>query len=1600
MKETRTYIYQQIKDRQLSIEKSKVILKEIKQAGAKKQKDIAIIGMSGRFPGAGNLDEYWKNLLVEVDCITEFPESRHAGVAGFVHKLQQEAPMDVAYEKGGYLERIDDFDAEYFKISNKEAVMMDPMQRLLLTTVMETVEDAGYGGNRIVASKTGVFIGRDHTVGNMYTHLLDQTDELALTGSYTGILASRVSYFLDLKGPSVVVDSACSSGLLAIHNACQAIRNNECDMAIAGGVCLIFFPVKNPAFGLVESKLHLVKPFDKHADGTLWGEGIGALLLKPLEKAIQDRDHIHAVIKGSAANNDGKSNGLTAPNAIAQEEVFTKAWMNAEIAPETIGFIEAHGTGTVLGDPIEVQSLGHAFKKYTSRKQFCGIGSVKSNIGHLAAASGIASVFKVILSLKHKKLVSTLHFDDPNPFIDFAGSPLYMVDRVQDWRRDREGPPRRAGVSSFGFSGTNCHLVLEEAPEEQPGAVMAHPFHVFTASAKDQETLRELVARYRDFVNQQERVSLEALCFTATMGRGHYSCRLALVVHSMHELKEKLNRVIAEGLPCGQEQDGMFCHAFKVVPESKRDKAAGEITESGLQHLLEKAQELLERVSVDDYYGIAEVCKLYVQGAEVDWRHLYRTGEYRRLPLPVYPFQKTSFWPQWDGGQAALQQEVIPGRKAFESYRQSVYELPLRVERQWMLQEHLMMGFPLVPAAALMEWARKAGSQHYGNAAFALRDFRFISPLAVPEGEERSVHTIMDSEEDRLQLRIASRNPARDGAKGQEWQLHVEGKIAPVATAEAAWLDIQRIKADGRWEQVEANFATIRGRTRFGPRWHNIRALAKSEERVLVHVQLPEAYRNDFAWYDFHPALLDTGLNAVTMFVLSDLYLPFSFKRMSFYSNMPASFYSYLQQREARGDSRETVSYDISLIDEQGNVFAEVENYTLKRVSLAMVAHDLFYQIRWIKAPLEQRGEVGAGSVLLFGGSDSGSGSESGSGTLRELIQQWEARGVELIQVAYGDGYRKERETKYVVGHAEADYEQLFADLQGRGISRIVHAYALDEQRAAPSPSRLQATQARTVRSLFSLVKSLVQAKYRQEIELVILGRNGWEVTGSEPELEPCYTALFQLGKGINAEYPHLKCRSIDLDEATDGGSLFAEIYGATAAYQVAYRGQERYVQEFARCPVEASESVQPLELQEDGLYLITGGTGGIGLEIAKHLATRKKIRLGLLSRSILPPREDWAAIKQREQEADSKTRRIIDSVEEIERSGSSVTVCACDITDEQQLAATLQQLRQACGPIKGVIHAAGVAGSGFLFTKTWAEFAQVTKPKIEGSYLLYSLQEERPDFFVLFSSIATVEGSPGQGDYVAANGYLDGFASYLRQQGIRATTINWAAWEETGMAADYGVTTSNALFKPLKTNEATAALEQALAMDRKQVVIAALNTEWLQSKGEDLFMKVESGLADKNKSYSKAPSAAASAQRAFALTGRKAETYDDIEQTIARIWADTLHLSTVNVYDSFLALGGDSLIATQLLKKLESEFPGALDLPDLFTYSSVAELADYIRQGRSSAPKRQEEAEKQDSFDSFDQQLQSILDNLSSGEQSVEEMVDLLSQRRNRTDE
>ncbi|MCK4260252.1 MAG: hypothetical protein KAX49_14840, partial [Halanaerobiales bacterium] len=438
-----------------------------------KVEDIAIIGLACKFAEAQDKDQFWQVLREGKDCIRKLPKSRKENVDEYL-KFSGLTLDDVIIREGGYLEEIDKFDYAFFKISPKEASLMDPNQRLFLETAWRTIEDAGYAPSKLAGTNTGVFVGYSHDFGDSYKKLIHkyapESLSMATLGNINSVITGRISYLLDLRGPSMLVDTACSSSLLAVHLAAESIKNGDCEMAIAGGVKLWLIPVEpkdagefggeaGPGIG-IESKDGRARTFDDNTTGTGFGEGVGAVLLKPLKKAIEDGDRIYAVIKGSATNHDGKSIGISAPNVEAQEAVIQKAWKRAGINPETISYIEAHGTGTKLGDPLEIYALQNSFAKHTKKKHFCAVGSAKSNVGHLDNAAGIVGLIKVILALKNREIPASLHFKKPNKEIDFLNSSVYVNDELRPWLVEKE--PRRAGVSSFGLSGTNVHLVLEE----------------------------------------------------------------------------------------------------------------------------------------------------------------------------------------------------------------------------------------------------------------------------------------------------------------------------------------------------------------------------------------------------------------------------------------------------------------------------------------------------------------------------------------------------------------------------------------------------------------------------------------------------------------------------------------------------------------------------------------------------------------------------------------------------------------------------------------------------------------------------------------------------------------------------------------------------------------------------------------------------------------------------------------------------------------------------------------------------------------------------------------------------------------------------------
>ncbi|MGK7875558.1 MAG: beta-ketoacyl synthase N-terminal-like domain-containing protein [Xenococcaceae cyanobacterium] len=523
----------------------------IKSSRLPETEDIAIVGIGCRFPGANNPEAFWQLLRDGVDAIAHYPTAR-PNAGAFYDGGKTPALW------GGFLEDVEQFDPQFFRISPAEAQMMDPQQRLLLEVSWQAIENGGQSPDKLARSNTGVFIGISN---NDYSRLSSGTNAYSGTGNALSIDANRLSYILNLHGPSLAIDTACSSSLVAVHQACQSLLLGECNLALAGGVNLILSGQLTKTFARAQMMAAdgRCKTFDAAADGYVRGEGCGVLVLKRLKDAVADRDNIQAIIRGSAVNQDGQTNGLTAPNGNAQQEVIRLALAKAGVKPEQISYVETHGTGTSLGDPIEVNALVAVLMEGRKYYQPCWIGSVKTNIGHTEAAAGIAGLIKAVLSLQHGEIPPSLHLKQLNPLIELENTPIQIPTQLQQWSVGKQ--PRLAGVSSFGFGGTNAHVILEEAhlsvTSEQltvnSEAENKRPHYILTLSAKTEKALSELVSRYQNHLETHPELALADICFTANTGRAHFNHRLAAIASDKQELAEKLLH-----LKSGKEVAGIF----------------------------------------------------------------------------------------------------------------------------------------------------------------------------------------------------------------------------------------------------------------------------------------------------------------------------------------------------------------------------------------------------------------------------------------------------------------------------------------------------------------------------------------------------------------------------------------------------------------------------------------------------------------------------------------------------------------------------------------------------------------------------------------------------------------------------------------------------------------------------------------------------------------------------------------------------------------------------------------------------------------------------------------------------------------------------------
>ncbi|CAN93348.1 polyketide synthase [Sorangium cellulosum So ce56] len=1295
--------------------------------------DIAIIGVSGRYPQANDLGEFWDNLRSGKDCITEIPPDRWDYRAYFD---AQKGRIGKSYSKwGGFIDGVDRFDPLFFHVSPREAQLIDPQERLFLQCAYETLEDAGYTRDSLsgpaVRGRVGVFVGVMYEEYQLYGVPSQGAEQPLVPSGRPSSIANRVSFFCNFHGPSVAVDTMCSSALTAIHFACRSILEGECDLAIAGGVNVSVHPNKYLALsqGQFVSSAGRCESFGEGGDGYVPSEGVGAVLLKPLSRAIADRDHIYGVIKGTSVNHGGRTNGYSVPNPNAQSEVITDALQRAGIDPRAISYIEAHGTGTSLGDPIEIAGLSKAFQKASGEAlvQTCAIGSVKSNIGHGESAAGIAGVTKVLLQLEHRQLAPSLHARTLNPHIDFDRTPFRVQQELAAWPRPRlridgveREVPRLAGVSAFGAGGSNAHVIIEEyvARGEAPAPPAELPV-VIVLSAKSEAQLR---AQARNLVAAIRRegyteADLPSIAYTLQVGREPMEERAATTVASLAALVERLEMLCAE-------------------PPDERDWTRGSVETSKAAIAFFKSddegRELLASWVFRRHYD--RIAGLWVKGLPFDWERLYPAGGPGRVRLPKYPFANERYWVETrpaarPSGAARLHPLLHENvSTAFESKFVSTF-----TGDEPFLRDHRVRRDAVLPGACHLEMALAAAKRSLDtDRAVTLAGVAWLRPLAVAQGGRMVQIDVIASSETEAEFEIHS-GPGDDADV-----VYCRGLARVVAAARPPALDLSRLReACSRAELAPERAYEALGAAglEYGAAHRSIEELrvgsdAAGRPQVLARLAIPECVAGAAGEFQLHPSIVDGAIQAAVGLALpaggaseraSRPALPSGLAALSLHGPTPQRAYAWLRFRDGSSPDDDVRAIDISLCDELGEVRAQLDGLTLRVMSDAPRAETMLLEPRWAEEPAR-----GARAHAAIADEDRRLFVVGALGSEQRAALERQLRGGELHFVAPGTGSLAER------------YERVAAALLG------------------------------VLRAL------LVRAPARRRLLQVV-------VASSDPEEGALYAGLSAMLKSASRENPHLVTQHITIGEPASANGWFDVLDDEAArldADEIRYRGERREVRrlvELAR--LDASDGAAP-PWRDGGVYWITGGLGGLGLVVATSIARASRgAALVVTGRSPVVGSDGQSKLA------------------ELRALGARVEYRSVDVADRAAVEDLVRHVRATYGQLDGVVHTAGVVEDSFLVRKTDDELRRVFAAKVAGIANLDEATRGEPlDCFVCFSSVAGAMGNVGQSDYAAANAFMDAYARRRAEQvergarSGRTISIGWPLWAEGGLHVDSAV--------------------------------------------------------------------------------------------------------------------------------------------------------------------------------------------------------------------
>lgn len=1491
--------------------------------------EIAVIGMAVRFPGAEKVGQFWNNLIHGVESVTFLTdeELEEAGVGRETYHRK-----DYVKSCGGILENKDRFDASFFGYTPAEAELLNPQTRIFHECTWEALENAGYDPFRY-NQRIGLFAaagssldweiltrlsGKRERLGDYASWLLDSRD----------FLATRVSYKMNLTGPSILLNTTCSSSLVAIDAACRSLLTGQCEIALAGGVSVTPAPKEGYIYeeGMILSPDGHCRAFDADAKGTTGGEGAGIVVLKLLEEALEDNDNIFAVIKGFAVNNDGSRKiGYTAPSTIGQSEAISAAISMADIEPESITYVETHGTGTVLGDPVEIKALTKAFG--TNKKQFCRIGSVKTNIGHLDEAAGIAGFIKTVLALKHRTLPPSLHFQTPNPNIDFEHTPFQVNNTATEW--ESTGFPLRAGVSSFGIGGTNAHVILEEAPEPMKSTVDNRP-QVLPLSAKTATALEQTVSNFTKYLKENKKVDLADIAYTLQAGRALFEHKQWIVASNHDEAIEFLESGDASKVHTYTGVDEGTPIVFMFPGQGSQYVNMGKTlyeTEPAFREEMDRCFDIMRRETDVDFMQI-----LYPEFLTDGAKSRINETQFAQPLLFMIEYSLAAVLMSWG---------IIPSAMIGHSLGEYVAAcisgvltleeaLRLVIQRGKLMQSmpHGSMLSIQLPESEVRDLLRTESDIHDVSIAV------INSPAnCVVSGPVEAIRL--------LESKLTDRDyPNFRVHTSHAFHSNMMAPMIPQFTQEIKRLNMQSpnipylSNVSGDWikagQVIDQEYWSthLLSAVRFSD---GIEKLLEYDKCILIEVgpgrSLSSFVRQQKKKTDQHHLVnMVRHPNETTS---DNDHLADQIGKLWAWG-VSLDWQQYHRNNDRRRLPLPTYPFEGHRywidVDVEHKLAEQVEGKT-KRIEKL---DDWFYVPTWkLKRshPL-QKNKDEVSHVLLFAAENS----------IGDKLYKGVATKTEVTLVRPGNVFHKDSSGDYTIRPQEyEDYDRLFADLKkgGRLPEIIIQAWEADSS----NPSSMEYLERKSHLSMLSLMriaKTIGEQKLNDPMEIVVLTSGIHHITETE-DLCPERSTVLGPVRVIPLEYVNLTCRSVDVTPSASGvwddkliQIIVNEAMSRLPETVVAYRGYSRWVEDFEKLSLSGSDEI-PALLKKQGVYVITGGLGGMGLAIAEYLLKELQAKVILLGRTMEP----------------AKLRKV----EHLQTLGGEVAVLKADVANYEQLNKAIDEGVQRFGKINGVFHAAGLPDGGLIQFRTDEETERVLAPKILGTRHLYRIfQGKGLDFLLLCSSISSILAPIGQAAYCAANSFLDSFASSrISDETMHIVSVNWDTWRDIGMAFEaekkeqnLDAETSDFILEDgLLASEGVEVLKRVLHSKLSQVIISTADlVDRIKANQKEnmltqlLGSQVQSEHSDESSSH----------------------PVEVLEDAILNIWCEHLGYEKIGIHDNFFDLGASSLDLIQVRLKIIERLKVEIGIVDMYTYTTISSLCKFLR-GRQEVEVKQEEA-------------------------------------------